>query len=299
MRVLLATDGSEDARAATRWLLDLPLPAHASVRVLSVFNPPHSALDIAPVHEFVEASRAACRRDAADAAEVLAPVTTAEVRVVDGEPREVIAREACEWPADLVVVGARGLGAIGRFLLGSVSTAVLHAAPAAVAVVRGEARRPSRVLVGYDGSPHGLEAVRFCARLPLRADARVRLLGVVTPPVMPGGPDMMAVPWPPTMDAFIDEQRAHLDGALQRAAGEFGRDARVERSVVVGHPATEIIGAAEKDADLLVVGARGLGTVGRLVLGSVSDRVVQHAPCPVIVVKPTAVGARKGEHHAG
>ena len=113
MRVLLATDGSEDARAATRWLLDLPLPAHASVRVLSVFNPPHSALDIAPVRDFVETSRAACRRDAEDAAEMLAPVTTAEVRVVDGEPREVIAREACEWPADLVVVGARAVSSSG------------------------------------------------------------------------------------------------------------------------------------------------------------------------------------------
>jgi nucleotide-binding universal stress UspA family protein len=106
---------------------------------------------------------------------------------------------------------------------------------------------------------------------------------------MPAGPDMMAVPWPPTMDAFIDEQRAHLDGALQRAAGELGRDAaRVERSVVVGQPATELIDAAEKDADLVIVGARGLGAVGRLVLGSVSDRVVHHAGCPVIVVKRKA-----------
>jgi nucleotide-binding universal stress UspA family protein len=289
MRVLLATDGSEDARTATRWLHDLPLPADATVRVLSVFTPPHSALDIVPVREFVETLRAACRRNAESAAEVLAPVTTAEVRVVEGEPREVIAREASEWPADLVVVGARGLGAVGRFLLGSVSTAVLHAAPGAVAIVRGEARRPGRVLVGYDGSPQALEAVRFCARLPLGADARVRLLGVVTLPVMPAGPDMMAVPWPPTMDAFIDEQRAHLDGALQRAAGELGRDAaRVERSVVVGQPATELIDAAEKDADLVIVGARGLGAVGRLVLGSVSDRVVHHAGCPVIVVKRKA-----------
>ena len=287
MRVLLATDGSEDARAATRWLRDLPLPAHATVRVLSVFNPPHSALDIAPVHEFIRTLRAACRRDAEGAAEILAPVATAEVRVVEGEPREVIAREASEWPADLVVVGARGLGAVGRFLLGSVSTAVLHAAPGAVAVVRGEARRPRRVLVGYDGSPHGLEAVRFCARLPLGPEARVRLLGVVTLPVVPAGPDMMAVPWPPTIDAFIDEQRAHFDGALRQAAAEFGGDAAgVERSVVMGQPATEIVDAAEKDADLVIVGARGLGAVGRLVLGSVSDRVVHHAPCPVIVVKP-------------
>jgi len=59
--------------------------------------------------------------------------------------------------------------------------------------------------------------------------------------------------------------------------------------VVVGHPPTEIVEAASKpDVDLVVVGARGLGPLGRLVLGSVSDRVVHHAPCPVLVVKGKA-----------
>jgi nucleotide-binding universal stress UspA family protein len=208
--------------------------------------------------------------------------------VVEGEPREMIVREACDWSADLVVVGARGLGAVGRFLLGSVSTAVLHGAPGAVAIVRGEARPPRRVVIAYDDSPHALEAVRFCARLPLGPEASVRLLGVVVPLVLPPAPEMMAVPWPPTMDRFIEEERAHLDGTLRRAASELGRDpSRTECSVVVGQPATEILGAAEKDAaDLVVVGARGLGPLGRLVLGSVSDRVVHHAPCPVLVVRP-------------
>jgi nucleotide-binding universal stress UspA family protein len=291
MRVLLATDGSDDARRATTWLQELPLPAGTSFRVLAVAHGPRSALDIPPVREFNRALMEATRRTAEAASAPLAKKGSVEIRALDGEPRETIIREASDWPADLTVVGARGLGAVGRFLMGSVSTGVLHAVPGAVAVVRGEARAPRRVLLACDGSPDAFEAVRFLAALPLGPDTSVRLLGVVTPPpVPPTGPEMLALPWPPTMDAFIDEQRAALDGVLTRAAEMLrGRTGAVERSVVLGQPAAEILTAAEEPGvDLVVIGARGLGLLGRLVLGSVSDRVVHHAPCPVLVVKTKA-----------
>jgi nucleotide-binding universal stress UspA family protein len=291
MRVLLATDGSDDARTATTWLQELPLPAGTSIRVLAVAHCPRSALDIPPVREFNRALMEATRRTAEAAGAPLAKKGPVEIRALDGEPRETIIREATDWPADLTVVGARGLGAVGRFLMGSVSTGVLHAVPGAVAVVRGEARAPRRVLVACDGSPDAFEAVRFLAALPLEPDTSVRLLGVVTPPpVPPTGPEMLALPWPPTMDAFIDEQRTALDGVLARAAAMLpARIGAVERSIVLGQPAPAIIAAAEEPGvDLVVIGARGLGVLGRLVLGSVSDRVVHHAPCPVLVVKTKA-----------
>jgi nucleotide-binding universal stress UspA family protein len=291
MRVLLATDGSDDARKATTWLRELPLPASTTIRVLGVAHLPHSPLDIPPVRDFSRALLGAAHHAADAARTALAGRAPAEVRVIDGEPRETIIREACDWPADLTVVGARGLGAVGRFLLGSVSTGVLHGAPGAVAVVRGEPRRPRRVVVACDGSPDSLDAVRFLAGLPLGRETTVSLLGVVTlPPVPPSGPEMLALPWPPTMDAFIVEQKAELNGVLARAAGELGGAVgHVERSVVVGHPAAEILAAAEAPGvDLVVIGARGLGLLGRLVLGSVSDRVVHHASCPVLVVKGKA-----------
>jgi nucleotide-binding universal stress UspA family protein len=89
------------------------------------------------------------------------------------------------------------------------------------------------------------------------------------------------------MNRFVDEQKADLDKQLARAEAALrGVAGRVERSTVVGQPAVEILAAADEGADLVIVGARGLGTLGRLVLGSVSDRVVDHAPCPVLVVKP-------------
>ena len=290
MRVLLATDGSHDARTATTWLRELPLPAPIAIRVLSVAQLPHSTLDIPPVREFNRGLLAAAQQEADAARATLTEKGPVEVRVTDGEPREAIIREAREWPADLTVVGARGLGPMGRFLLGSVSTSVLHGVPGAVAVVRGTPQRPRRVVVACDGSPDALDAVRFLAALSLGRDTTVCLLGVVTPTLAPAGPEMMGMPWPPTMDAFIDEQKSALNDVLTRAAAELGTAVgSVERSVVVGHPPTEIVEAASKTGvDLVVLGARGLGPLGRLVLGSVSDRVVHHAPCPVLVVKGKA-----------
>jgi nucleotide-binding universal stress UspA family protein len=291
MRVLLATDGSDDARKATTWLERLPLPPGTALRVLSVVHLPQSALDIQPVREFNQAMMDLARQTAEGAKTTLSAKGPVEIRVLDGEPRETILREASDWPAELTVVGARGLGAVGRFFLGSVSTALLHGVPGAIAIVRGEARPLRRVLVACDGSPDAFEAVRFLARLPLGPDVAARLLGIVTPlTVPPSGPEMLALPWPPTADAFIDEQRAAMYDVLTRAAATLGPGIRsVEQSVVVGHPATEIVAAAEEPGvDLVVVGARGLGLLGRLVLGSVSDRVVHHAPCPVLVVKTKA-----------
>ena len=72
MRVLLATDGSDDAATATTWLRALPLPAEATTRVLSVVTLPQSALDIAPVREFHQSLRDGARRVAAAARETLA-----------------------------------------------------------------------------------------------------------------------------------------------------------------------------------------------------------------------------------
>jgi nucleotide-binding universal stress UspA family protein len=290
MRVLLATDGSDDARNATTWLHQLPMPPATEIRVLTVAQLPQAALDIPPVREFNQTLLDAARRTAEVASATLIAKGPVTVRVVDGEPREVIVREAREWPAELTVVGARGLGAVGRFLLGSVSTDVLHGAPGAVAVVRGAVSGPRHVLVGCDGSPDALEAIRFLGTLPLSRETVVRLLGVVTPPVIPPGPEMAAIPWPPTMDAYIEEQKAALGDVLTRAETMLGsRIRRVERSIVLGQPAAAIVAAAEeRGTDLVVVGARGMGLLGRLVLGSVSDRVVHHAPCPVLVVKAKA-----------
>jgi nucleotide-binding universal stress UspA family protein len=153
-----------------------------------------------------------------------------------------------------------------------------------VLVVRGRPRELLGAVVAIDGSPHSRAAARFLAGLPLDPALTVRLIGVIepgtprlrTPGVVPG---LRA-----TIDGLVEQQRVELDKVLQQVAVDFEAKTTVERDVRIGSPAAEILKIAER-ADLVVVGARGLGPIDRLFLGSVSERVLQHARCSVLVVK--------------
>ena len=82
-------------------------------------------------------------------------------------------------------------------------------------------QRPRPVLVACDGSAHAFDAIRFLRSLPLGREPSVRLLGVVTPLVVPAaGPEMLALPWPPTGAAFIEEQKSALNEVLSKAEAE-------------------------------------------------------------------------------
>jgi nucleotide-binding universal stress UspA family protein len=137
------------------------------------------------------------------------------------------------------------------------------------------------VLAAVDGSPPSLSAARFALSLAQQLKARVTLLTVLPrPEVIPLGPlSGYAVVSPPANEAEL----AQVKGRLATIAAEFA-DVRVERVVEVGVVAETIIDiAAAEGVELIVMGARGLGAGGRFLLGSVSDRVVHHAHCPVTV----------------
>jgi nucleotide-binding universal stress UspA family protein len=290
MRIILATDGSEDAAAATAWLAAFPLPADAVLRVVSAVNVPPSALDLPTVPEFRHSLREEGDRVAEAARSALAPrFKTAEAHVVDGEPRHVIIRAAEEWPADLVVLGARGLGAITGFLLGSVSLGVARQARCSVLVVKGPTTtRPGGALVAIDASTNAAAAAAFLARFPFHEGFVVRLLGVVERPRLPATtPAFAAGMVRQAIDQMIDEGRATLTTAQDNAARLFAGTANtVEREIAVGHPVDEIVAAAAReDVGLVVVGARGLGMLQRMWLGSVSEGILRHVNRPVLIVK--------------
>jgi nucleotide-binding universal stress UspA family protein len=290
MRILLATDGSDDARAATEYLAAFPLPADAEVRVLSALLVPAwpSAFDIPRVREVHEALQDAARKVTTEARDRLAVRWRAvATQIVDGEPRTVIREAAEAWPADLVVLGARGLGAVRRLLLGSVSSHIAGHAPCPVLVVKGRPSGPGKVVVAVDGSRDSLAAVRFLAGLPLDPAMEIRLVAVAEPPrLAAGAPEVLGTPFLGWLERLERERVDDLERVLQRVESAFrGRARPVERSVIVGRPADEILSAAgSPGVDLVVVGARGLGPVQRLLLGSVSERVLHQVDCPVLVV---------------
>ena len=291
MRVLLATDGSKDARAATAYLREFPLPAGATIRLVTVVALPPSPLDIPPVAAFNESLLVEGRRVVDEACALLGPrAARVEARVIQGHAKEELVREAEEWPADLVVVGARGLGGVKGFLLGSVSHTVARHTHCPVLVVKGRPRGLGSVLIATDGSEGANGAIRFFLSLPLAKKLRVRLLSAVETMRYPASAPGLIRGQLKAMIAQVErERRADVEKILDRAARELKEKlTRVTRSMPAGHPADEIVAAAAGfAADLVVVGARGLGGMKRLLLGSVSERVLRDARCPVLIVKGT------------
>jgi nucleotide-binding universal stress UspA family protein len=288
MRVLLATDGSEDARTAGAWLSQFPLPSGSRLRVVSVISVPPSALDVPTVRDFIASLREEARRTAEKARAALAPrFAESDTQVLEGDAREAILRAAEEWPADLIVLGARGIGAVAGFLLGSVSLGVARHAACSVLVVRAGAASTG-IVIGIDGSENAAGAAAFVARLALNPMTSVRLTGVVqTPPIPATTPGLVKGIVREGMAQLVKERTAALEPAIAKAAACFdGVVKKVERQILVGHPIDVLLGAAAKpDVGLIVVGARGLGTVQRLLLGSVSENLLRHADRPVLIVK--------------
>jgi len=145
------------------------------------------------------------------------------------------------------------------------------------------------ILVAIDGSRDSMAAVRFLADLPLDPASTVRLLGVVEPHRYSTAPDdLIVAPFLAELDELTRYRTEELRGVLAQAEEALrGKVAVVHRAVTFGTASEEIVAAAnEPGVDLVVVGARGLGAIKRLILGSVSERVVHHAQCPVLVVKP-------------
>jgi nucleotide-binding universal stress UspA family protein len=296
MRVVFATDGSDGAAAAATWLAAFPLPAEARALVLAAPELPPSALDVPNVRDFKRALLDEARTVVGSAAATLRPrFRTLETRVIAGDPREVIVRTAEDWDADLVVVGARGLGAIATALLGSVSLAVARHAPCAVLVVRPTARPLQTIALAFDGSPQAHRAARFLAALPLPTEIAVRMVGVVEPFRVPAAAPGSGAVLAAAAAKATAERRAQLEAAMDIATGHERLTAT--RELLVGTPAATL---AVLRADLIVVGARGLGALKRLLLGSVSEHVLRHAQCPVLIVRGGLMErlARRRRRHA-
>lgn len=139
-----------------------------------------------------------------------------------------------------------------------------------------EHRNRNVIVVGVDGSPSSLQALRWAATQAERTGARLRAVTVWHMPTTYGWiPPVADFDWP-------GNARTTLEEAVKEAL-DPEQQARVERDVVEGHPASALARAAQ-GADLLVVGSRGREGFEGMLLGSVATHVLAHATCPVLVV---------------
>ena len=188
-----------------------------------------------------------------------------------GSPASVLCKLSND--ADIVVLGSRGRGGLAGLLLRSVSAQVAAHAHSPVVVVRGRWRPvpgygPRPVVVGADGSAACQAAVGFAfAEAALRDVPLLAVCALADAPAILGGGVQVA---------------ADLEQALAKGEANYP-EVVVRRQVVHGAPRRALLDAASQ-AQLLVVGARGRGGLRRMMLGSVSLAVLDHAPCPVGIV---------------
>lgn len=173
--------------------------------------------------------------------------------------------------AAMVVIGTRAHHRLGT-VLGSVATAVTARATCPVVVVRGAART-GPILVGTDGSPDSERAVEFAFEYARRVEVPLSVVYCRQPQSCGEGAG--------------DEAQSLLHGWLAESLTTYCDKypgVKVRTKVVEGRPATALA-ELTSDASLVVVGSRGRGGVAGLLLGSVSQSLLRHADCPVIVVR--------------
>lgn len=186
--------------------------------------------------------------------------------------------------ADLLVIGSCRRGLIGRVLVGDDTHAALNGASCAVAVApSGYARQEPTmdvVGVGYDGSPESVQALSVGRRLASRYGARLAAFRAVSLAAYLF--DQTSDPADESIPAFVEEAREHL--------AELGD---VEAHASYGH-AGEELAMFSASVDLLLVGSRDYGPVGRLVHGSTSQELARVARCPLLVL--TRAARARGEY---
>jgi len=284
--VLVATDGGAPAQAAVETAILFPWPRGSTGHGIVARGTP-VLTDATPAlwEALLEAARVQAERAER---ELRRRWPDAEVVVTDARPVPGIIARAKTLRARVIVVGSRGLGAVGHLLLGSVSRSIVHRATTSVLVARGPARAPRRFLIAVDGSPHARAAVAFVAALGPPREGTVTLLRVVEPVhvaslgILPARARALVAGEAASLERqHLTAAQRHLDAARARLA-RAGWRVRVE--VRTGRPLDEIL-ARSSSADVLVLGAQGVGAIEQLLLGSVAGGAVAHARVPVLIVR--------------
>lgn len=286
-RVLIASDGSLSATAAVVTARRFPWPDHT--RVFGVIASESGAgMDGPRLRASLE--KAAKTVAQSTAAALLRRWPDVRVRVAQGSAAAVIVRRAKTLRANVVVMGWRGHGTFRRLLSGSVSREVLRNAPCSVLVVRRALSRWNQIVIGFDGSEQSKRAVAFVARLKPGVDRRVLLVTAAETLQAPSHSLMRADLRRNLANTIARINRARITQARHRlnAAAATLRAAGWKTQVrVTGlDPLRSVLSAvSDTKATLLVVGARSVTGLERVLLGSVAEGAVNRSPVPVLVVR--------------
>lgn len=284
-RILLSTDGSDYSEGAVREAIKFAKSCSNRLSVLSVvdFNPEFDA--VAPqimekkekdARLHLEAVQARAKKEGLECFTV--------VRKGEDAYRNIV-EEAVKSNSTMIIMGRRGRTGLKRLMMGSVTARVIGHAPCDVLVVPRAANLEFKsIVVATDGSPYSAAAAAHALELAKRNGSMLTVISVV--------PAEIATPT--DIDFTINQRELIAEKEMQNAekTAKAVKDAAQKEGIAVkayvmsGKPPEAILHIAEeRRADLIVLGSHGRTGVERLLMGSVAERVIVLASCPVLVVK--------------
>jgi len=285
MKTLLAVDGSDNSYEAVHALKYFAKAEQLTLlHVLNVPRPAYPMMLPEVAEDLYKTLEQSMREDGErllDRIQSLLPLhagpTTKHLRI--GSPAEMIVSMAEEQKADLIVMGARGLGPVKERLLGSVSHRILTLAPCATLIVNGPVKAMKQILLPLEGPTDAEAAVRFLQLKPFHEAVELTLMTVLpwTEPPWPSGAAAAAAA---AATEILEKQAEYIEGVAERLCA-IGYTAH--GVALLGTPSTMILQQATTlRSDLILMGTRGRQGITRFVLGSVSHAVLHKMPCPVL-----------------
>jgi nucleotide-binding universal stress UspA family protein len=289
--VLAATDFSQTAAAALDWAVELARQQGARVELVHAVTVPPSMPGYVPTAGLdfeADVRRGAEQRLAETAAALREKGVEVAAHLAAGTPSQVIVNRAEAVSALAIVIGTRGLTGLRHLLLGSTTQRVVHGARCPVLTVHpgdlGRHRPIRTILVPTDFSRDADLAIHTAHRLlaPLEQDARLILLHAFNLPI-----EYTAYGPIPTSITYLQDTGLEAERRLYETTEPLQREGlTIETVAREGDPAHVIAEEAEKrGADLIAMGTRGQSGLRHLLLGSTAERVVEHAPCPVMTIR--------------
>lgn len=287
--VVVAVDGSDASKVAVRWAAHTAMKRNIPLRLASSYAMPQFlyAEGMVPPQEIFDDLQAETMEKIEEAREIayeVAPEIRIGHTIAEGSPIDMLLEMSKD--STMIVMGSRGLGGLSGMVMGSVSAAVVSHAECPVVVVREDNLTDSGpVVVGIDGSAVSEKATEFAFA---EAEARgVELHAVHTWMDMQVQASLAGLSAAQQQWQVVEEEQNAL--LAERLAGFQAKHPNVvvKKIVTRDRPVRALVDAAQ-DAQLLVVGSHGRGGFKGMLLGSTSRALLQSAPCPMMVVRPTA-----------
>lgn len=278
-KILVAFDGSASARSALEVGADIAKTDKSWIKVLAVVPAYDGDLDLSGVSrikETIEGPGQELLAEASSMAEELGVHVFTNLE--QGEPFERIVRVAEEENCDLIVMGRSGLSHLERELMGGVTARVIGHTDRNVIVVPEGARLDwTRLLVATDGSANSAAAVSHAIAVAGEHGSRLSAISVIHTS------DEMIALAPEHISTMAERSRNYLDEVV-RQAEQSG--VAVDTFIREGQPHEQITRLAEEiGASMIVMGTHGRKGLSRLLMGSVTERTIGYAGCPVLIIR--------------